>query len=63
MEGLRDSHTEVSQKERQISHDISYIWTKTIQINLHKKQKQTQKTNLWSPKGERMRDDILGVWD
>ena len=60
MDGPRDDHTsEVSQRERQISYDIAYMW------NLKKKKNDTseltykietasqaQKTNLWLPKGK-----------
>ena len=49
--------SEVSQ--RQMSHDISYMWNlkKMIQMKLFTMQKQThktQKTNLWLPKGKGM---------
>ena len=46
MDGPRDYYTKWSKsdKERQISYDITYIWNliKMIQINLFTKQKQTQ---------------------
>ena len=62
MDGPRDYHTKRSKsgRERQISHDITYMW------NLKKKKKdkneliyrtdidsQTEKTNFWLPKRKR----------
>ena len=57
-DGPRDYHTKRSQsdRERQISHDTTYMRNlkKVIQMNLFKNEKQThrQKTSLWLPKGK-----------
>ena len=49
MDGPRDHHTKWSKsnRERQISYDITYMWNikKMTQMNLFTKQKQTQR--LW----------------
>ena len=51
-----------SDRERQISCDITYMWSliKEIQKDLFIKQKQTQilKSNLWLPKGKLWREGI-----
>ena len=48
--------TEVSQRERQISYDITYIYNLKKNKNEHiyktERDSQTLKTNLWSPKEE-----------
>ena len=53
-------------RERQISYDITCMWNlKTkIQMKIFTKQidAQTQKTNLWLPKGKGERDKF-GGWD
>ena len=70
MDGPRDCPTEwiKSDRERQISYDIAYMW------NLKKKKgknklilkteivSQMQKTNSWLPRGKR-EGDKLGNWD
>ena len=70
MEGTGYHHTKgnKSDRERQISYDITYMWhmKKMIQMNLFTKQKLThrQRINFWLPwrkRGERM--GRLGVWD
>ena len=47
MDGPRDYHTKLSKsdRERQISYDVTYMWNlkKMIQMNLLTKQKQTHK--------------------
>ena len=48
-------------RQRKILYDITYMWNlKIIQMNLHTKQTdlQTQKTNLWLPKGSRRQRGI-----
>ena len=56
MAGPRHCQTEWSKsnRERQISYNITYMWNlkRMIQMNLFTKQKQTLKTNLWLPKGK-----------
>ena len=59
MDGPRDFHTKRSKsdRERQVSYDITYMWNliKMIQMSLFTKQKQTnrsQKSNLWLLKAD-----------
>ena len=58
MNGPRDYHTKWSKsdRERQISYDITYMWRLKYDINefIHKTEidSQTEKTNLWLPKGK-----------
>ena len=56
-----------SDRERQISYDATYIVNLRFDINelIHKTEtdSETQKTNLWLPKGEDGERDKLGVWD
>ena len=44
MDGPRDYHTIKSNREKQVSYDITYMWNliKMIQMSLFVKQKQTQ---------------------
>ena len=53
-----------SDRERQISYDITYMWDLKYDTNelIYKTEadSQTQKTNLWLPKGKGVG---LGVWD
>ena len=57
--------SEVSQTERQ-SYDITYMWNLKNSTNelIYETEtdSQTQKTNLWLPKGKAV-GDKLGVWD
>ena len=60
--------SEVSQTEkRQISYDITYMWNLKNDTNepIYKTEtdSQTQKTNLWLPKGKRVGRGKLGIWD
>ena len=54
-------------RERQIPYDITYMWNlkydKNELIYNTETDSQTQKTNLWPPKGKGMGRDKLGVWD
>ena len=55
-------------RERQISYDITYTWNDTKNDTnelIYKTEidSQTQKTNLWLPKGKGGGRDKLGVWD
>ena len=58
MVGPRDYHTNrsKSERERQLPYDTTYMWNlkRMIQLNLFTRQKQTQtqKTNVWLPKGK-----------
>ena len=68
MEGPRDYHTKQnkSERERQISYDNTYV--RNIKYNMNdliykaETDSQTQKANLWLPKGKAGRDK-LGVSD
>ena len=68
MEESRDYQTKwnKSDKERQISYDMAYIWNLKYGINEHiyetKTDTLTLKTNLWLPKWK-WEKDKLGVWD
>ena len=60
--------SEVSQTERQISYDITYMWNLKNDTNelIYKIEtdSQTSKTYSWLPKGKGDRGrDKLGVWD
>ena len=70
MDGPRDYHTEWSKsdRERQISYDITYMWNliKMIQINLFTKQEQTHrlgKQTYGYQRGKVVGRDKLGGWD
>ena len=70
MDGTRDSPTEwsKSERERQIPHDIIYLCNLKYGTNdpIYKTEteSQTQKTNLWLPKGKGAGErDKLGVWN
>ena len=70
MDGLRDYHTKWSKsdRERQISYDITYMWNlkEMIQMNLFTKQKQTHrhwKQTYGYQKGNVVGRDKLGIWD
>ena len=56
-----------SDRERQISHDITYMWNlkKMIQMNLFTKQKQIHRhrNKHMVTKEERGGENKLGVWD
>ena len=67
MGGPRDYHIKWSKsdRERQISYDITYMWKLKYTNKLICKTEadsQTQKTNLQLPKGKGGKDK-LGVWD
>jgi len=51
--------------ERQIPFDITYMWNLKYGTNetINKTQTQTQRTDLWLPKGREREWDGLGVWD
>ena len=59
--------SEVSQTERQMSYDITYMWNLKNDTNelIYKTEidSQTLKTHLWLPKGKGGGRDKLGVWD
>ena len=69
MNGPGDYHTKWSKsdRERQISYDIAYIWNlkKMMQTNLFTKQKQTDRLREWSYGygGKGGGWDRLGLWD
>ena len=70
VKGPRVCHTEWSKsdKERQISYDITYMWNliKMIQINLFTKQEQTHrlgKQTYGYQRGKVVGRDKLGGWD
>ena len=68
MYGPRDCHTEwsVSERERQISYDIIYVWSLTYDTNELTKQKQTprhKKQPYGYQRGRQEGRDKLGVWD
>ena len=71
MDGPGDYHTKWSKsdRERQISYDIAYMWNikkKMIQMNLLTKQKQTHRLRkrIYGYQGGRVGwRDRLGVWD
>ena len=58
MDGPRDYHTKrsKSKRERKISYDITYLWNLKDGINefIYKTEidSQTEKINLWLPKGK-----------
>ena len=60
--------SEVNQTEKDIPCDITYMWnlkkndTNEL-IYKTKTDSQTQKTNLWLPRGKEERKDKLGIWD
>ena len=59
--------SEVNQTERQMSYDITYMWNLKYDTNepIYEAEtdSQTQKTNLWLPRGKGGGRDKLGVWD
>ena len=60
--------SEVSQTERQISYDITYMWNlikNDINELFYKTETDSQilKSNLWLPKGKHGGSDKLGDWD
>ena len=68
MDGPRDYYTEWSKSERDKYHDITYVESKKNDTNelIYKKEidSQTQKTNLWLPKGDkgwRGINEMLGI--
>ena len=70
MGGPGDYHTKWSKsdRERQISYDITYMQNilKMIQMNLSTKQKQTHRPREWTygyQGGRGKGRDRLGVWD
>ena len=68
MDRLRDYHTKwrKSERERQISYDITYMWNpKYDPINIFMKQNvsQIQRTDLWLQTGGGVGREGLGVWD
>ena len=70
MDGPGDCHTEWSKsdRERQVSYDIAYMWNlkKMIQMNIFTKQKQTHRLREWTygyQWGRMGGRDRLEVWD
>ena len=69
MDRPRDCHTKWSKsdRERQISYDITYMWNlkKMVQMNLFTKQKQTHKhgKQAYGYQRGKVGRDKLGVWD
>ena len=69
MEGHRDCHTEWSKsdRERQISYDITYMWNlkKMVQVNLFTKQKLSHRyrKQTYGYQGGKGGRDNLGYWD
>ena len=66
MDGTRDSHTKLSQKEKGKYHMISHTWNLTYGTNepFHRKKNLwTWRMDLWSLRGRRREWDGLGVWD
>ena len=53
MDGPRDGHTNGSESDRdkQISYNITYMWTLKRFIYKAETDPQTLKTNLWLPRG------------
>ena len=62
-----DYYSSKSDRERQISYDIAHMWNLKYDTNelIYKTEtdSQTQKTNLWLPKGKGGGRDKLEVWD
>ena len=62
MDGARDYHAKrsKSERERQIPYNITYMWNIKYDANelIYKIEtdSQTEKTNLWLPKGKGWRD-------
>ena len=59
MDGTRDSHIKwgKSERERQIPHDITYMWNINMtQMNFHKTETDSQGREGWERGG-------LGIWD
>ena len=69
MGGPRDYHTKWSKsdRERQTSYDTTYVWNLKNDTNfcklIYKTETDSQKTNLWLPKGKGRGRDKLGGWD
>ena len=68
MDGPRDYHTmwSKSDRERQISYDITYMWNLIKNTNelIHKTETDSQilKSNLWYKRGNVRGSDKLGDW-
>ena len=64
MNGPRDYHTKQSKPERQISHDITYIWYLKYDTNEFICETETvlqvQRTDLRLPRGRGIREGWLG---
>ena len=59
--------SEVSQKEKDIPYDITYMWNLKYDTNesIYKTEtdSQTWRSDLWLPRGEKGKErDGLGVW-
>ena len=58
--------SEISQKERQIPYDITYMWNLKYgtdePIYRRETDSQTQRTDLWLTRGRRREWDGWGVW-
>ena len=68
MDGPRDYHTKCnkSDRERQISYDISYVWNLKklmIQMNLFTKQTHRHRKQTYGYQRGKGGRDKLGVWD
>ena len=60
--GPRDYHTKWnrSERERQLLYDITYMWNLKYDTNplIYKTETDSQKTNLWLPKGKQKWDTL-----
>ena len=54
MDGPRDDHTKwsKSERERQISYDVAYMWNLKKMVPIHETDSQIQKKNLQLPVGK-----------
>ena len=66
MDGPRDYHTKQSKsdRERQVSYDITYMWNLKYDANEHiykaKADSQTERTDLWLPRGRGVEEGWIG---
>ena len=66
MDGTRDYHTKQSksERERQISYDITYMWNLKYDTNEliyeTENNSQTQRTDLWLPRGRAVGEGWIG---
>ena len=64
MDATADYHSKwnKSERERQIPYDVAYMWNLKHGTNEPMKQKQTERADLWLPRGGRWVRGGLGVW-